>query len=517
MLEQSLKNDLKNALGLLRAPLRLVASLGEGPLAKDMLGFLQDVASTSDKIRVETDGTSPLTPSFQIVRESDGVAVVEFAGFPLGHEFTSFVLALLWSSGHPPKVEAPLIERFRAIDTPMSFKVFMSTECHNCPDVVQGLTLCAVLNPKINVTIVEGGSFPDEVERYEVLSIPKVLRDETVFSSGRLSLEDLLDKMQEGQRPTTHAVVREKPFDVLVLGGGPAGVAAAVYAARKGIAVGLVADRVGGQTNDTLKIENYPSVLETVGPTFAKDLERQARQYNVDLMLRQTAASVSRREIDGLLSVQLTGGHEVATRSLILATGARWRNLGVPGEVEYKNKGVAYCPHCDGPLFKNKRVAVVGGGNSGVEAALDLAGVASEVTLVEFGDRLRADAVLVERVNALKNVKVITSAKTVELTGDGAKLNGLVYEDRTTNERIAVPLEGVFVQIGLVPNTEFLKGFVEMTPSGEISVDPKGKTSQSGVFAAGDCTNVPYKQIVVAAGEGSKAALSAFDHLIRTP
>jgi len=444
---------------------------------------------------------------------------VRFAGLPLGHEFTSLVLALLWTGGHPPKVEADIIDSIKALEGNFNFEVYMSLSCHNCPDVVQALSLMAIVNPQVKTVVIEGGAFQKEVEERQIMAVPMVFLNGQVFGSGRMSVEEIIAKLdtKAGERDAAKLDVKE-PYEVLIVGGGPAGAAAAVYAARKGIRVGVAAERFGGQTNDTMAIENYISVLETDGPKFAAALEAQVRQYGVDIMNLQRAAQIiPATETGGLVQVKMENGGTLRARTVILSTGARWRNVNVPGEAEYKNKGVAYCPHCDGPLFKGKRTAVIGGGNSGIEAAIDLAGIVKHVTVIEFADQLKADAVLVAKLKSLPNVTVHTHAQTTEITGDGGKVNGIRYKDRTTGDDHWVELEGVFVQIGLVPNTEFLKGTVELSKFGEIVVDAKGHTNVPGVFAAGDCTTVPFKQIVIAAGEGAKAALSAFDHLIRTP
>jgi alkyl hydroperoxide reductase subunit F len=403
------------------------------------------------------------------------------------------------------------------LDGDFNFEVYMSLSCHNCPDVVQALSLMAIVNPKVKTVVIEGGAFQKEVEERQIMAVPMVFLNGQVFGSGRMSVEEIVAKLDTNAAARDAAKMNEKdPFDVLIVGGGPAGAAAAVYAARKGIRVGIAAERFGGQLNDTMSIENYISVLETNGPKLAADLEAQVHHYGVDIMNMQRASKiVSAEQTGGMTEVHLENGGVLKAKSVILSTGARWRNVNVPGEAEYKNKGVAYCPHCDGPLFKGKRVAVIGGGNSGVEAAIDLAGIVEHVTLIEFADQLKADAVLVNKLKSLPNVTIHANAQTTEITGAGGKVNGLSYKDRATDVVHHVELEGVFVQIGLVPNTEFLKGSLELSKFGEIVIDAKGHTSMPGVFAAGDCTTVPYKQIIIAAGEGSKAALSAFDHLIR--
>ena len=518
MLDDTLKAQLQQYLGMLRQPITLIASLDDSATGAEMRELLQTIASLSDKVTLDTSGDDARKPSFVIARAGESTGV-RFAGLPLGHEFTSLVLALLWTGGHPPKVEQDVIDSIKSLDGDFRFEVYMSLSCHNCPDVVQAAALMAIVNPKIQTVVIEGGAFQKEVTEREIMAVPMVFMNGQVFASGRMTVEEMVAKLdtKAGEREAAKLNAKD-PFDVLVIGGGPAGAAAAVYAARKGIRTGVAAERFGGQTNDTMAIENYISVLETDGPKFAAALEAQVRHYEVDLMNLQRAAKlIPASEPGGFVTVQMENGGELKARSVILSTGARWRNVNVPGEQEYKNKGVAYCPHCDGPLFKGKRTAVIGGGNSGVEAAIDLAGIVQHVTLIEFADQLKADAVLVSKLKSLPNVTIHVNAQTTEITGADGKVNGLKYKDRVTGQEHLVPLEGVFVQIGLVPNTEWLKGTVELSRFGEIVVDAKGHTNVEGVFAAGDCTTVPYKQIVIAAGEGAKAALSAFDHLIRQP
>lgn len=518
MLDATLKSQLQTYLGMLRQPIRLIASQDDSATAAEMRSLLDDIVSLSDKVSLDTTGNDARKPSFVVARngESNGV---RFAGLPLGHEFTSLVLALLWTGGHPPKVEADVIDAIKALDGDFNFEVYMSLTCHNCPDVVQALSLMAIFNPKVKTVVIEGGAFQDEVTAREIMAVPMVFLNGKVFGSGRMSVEEIVAKLDTNSGAREAAKLNAKEaFDVLIVGGGPAGAAAAVYAARKGIRVGVAAEKFGGQVNDTMAIENYISVLETDGPKFAAALEAQVRHYDVEIMNLQRAEKLIPAAQPGdLISVQMANGGVLKARSVILSTGARWRNVNVPGEQEYRNKGVAYCPHCDGPLFKGKRTAVIGGGNSGVEAAIDLAGIVQHVTLIEFADQLKADAVLVNKLKSLANVTIHVNAQTTEITGDGSVVNGLKYKDRTTGAEHQVELEGVFVQIGLVANTEFLKGTVELSRFGEIVVDAKGHTNIDGVFAAGDCTTVPYKQIVIAAGDGAKAALSAFDHLIRQP
>ena len=519
MLDESLKTQLGAYLERVQQPFEIVASLDDSENSRDTLSLLQIIQGLrSDKITLKTDGNDARKPSFSLQRTGSSNSL-RFAGLPLGHEFTSLVLALLWTGGHPPKVEQELIDQIKALDGDFNFEVYMSLSCHNCPDVVQALALMAVLNPRVKIVVIEGGAFQDEVNQRQVMAVPMVFLNGQVFGSGRMLVEEIVAKLDSGAAVRDAAKLSaQAPYDVLIVGGGPAGAAASVYAARKGIRTCIAAERFGGQVNDTLAIENYVSVLETDGPKFAAALEAHVRAYDVNIMNLQRADKlIAATEPNGLVEIQLANGGCLKSKTVILSTGARWRNVNVPGEAQYKNKGVAYCPHCDGPLFKGKRVAVIGGGNSGVEAAIDLAGVVAHVTLIEFDTRLRADAVLVNKLNSLPNVTVHTNAQTTEITGDGQKVNGLTYKDRATETSHHIELEGVFVQIGLVPNTEWLKGTLELSRHGEIVVDARGQTSVPGVFAAGDATTVPFKQIIIATGDGAKAALSAFDYLMRLP
>ncbi len=518
MLDDTLKTQLQQYMGLLRQPLRLIASLDDSAASTDMRGLLDDiVAAGNGKITLDTSGSDARRPSFVIAREGESHGV-RFAGLPLGHEFESLVLALLWTGGHPPKVAQEVIDGIKAVDGEFAFEVYMSLTCHNCPDVVQALALMAIVNPKISTTVIEGGAFQQEVEQRQVMAVPMVFQGGEMFDSGRMTLEQILARLDTGAARREAAKIAAKdPFDVLVVGGGPAGAAAAIYAARKGIRTGVAAERFGGQVLDTMAIENFISVQYTEGPKLAAALEQHVREYEVDIMNLQRATRLVPAGADGLVEVQLENGASLKSKSVILSTGARWRQMNVPGEDAYRNKGVAYCPHCDGPLFKGKRVAVIGGGNSGVEAAIDLAGIVSHVTVFEFDSKLRADQVLQAKLHSLPNVTVVLNAQTTEVLGDGQKVSGLVYTDRVGGDSHRVELEGIFVQIGLLPNTEWLRGTLELSPRGEIVIDERGQTSVPGVFAAGDCTTVPYKQIIIAMGAGSTAALSAFDHLIRSP
>lgn len=515
MLDEALTTQLRAYLERVTQPIQLVAALDDSDTAREMRDLLQEIEALSDKIRVveDTDG-DVRRPSFAIAR-SDGSVHLRFAGIPLGHEFTSLVLALLQVGGHPSKEAAELLEQVRELDGDYLFETYFSLSCQNCPDVVQAINLMAVLNPRIRHVAIDGAVFQDEVEQRQVMSVPTVFLNGENFGQGRMGLAEIVAKLDTGAAAREAARIDGKPaFDVLVVGGGPAGAAAAIYAARKGIVTGIAAERLGGQVLDTMSIENFISVTATEGPKLAAALEQHMGEYDIDMMNLQRAEELIPGE--DFIEIKLASGASLKSKTVILSTGARWRQMNVPGENEYRNKGVAYCPHCDGPLFKGKRVAVIGGGNSGVEAAIDLAGLVSHVTLIEFDSQLRADDVLQRKLRSLSNVSVIVSAQTTEVIGDGQRVNGLIYKDRNGGESHRVDLEGIFVQIGLLPNTEWLKGTLKLSNRGEIEVDARGETSVAGVFAAGDCTTVPYKQIVIAMGEGSKAALSAFDHLIRT-
>jgi len=518
MLDAALKQQLSQYLAMLREPIELVASLGDGRKSEETRDLLTQIAALSDKVSARFDGENTRKPSFTIAAKARPEAEVRFAGVPLGHEFTSLVLALLWAGGHPPKVSDEVLEQIAALDGEMDFEMFFSLSCHNCPDVVQALTLIALKNPKAHVTLIEGGSYQEEVDERGVMAVPATFLNGAMWASGKITLEEILAKLDSGADAKAAAKLAEKAaFEVLVIGGGPAGASAAIYTARKGFSTGIAAERFGGQVMDTMGIENFISVPYTEGPKLAAALESHVAEYDIDVMnLLRADKLIPAEQLGGYHEVVFSNGASLKARSLVLTTGARWRNLGVPGEAEYRTKGVAYCPHCDGPLFKGKRVAVIGGGNSGVEAAIDLANIVGHVTLIEFDPRLRADQVLQDKLRSFPNVDVIVHAQTTEVTGDGEKVNGLSYKDRDSGEVRHVELEGVFVQIGLVPNTEWLKDSgLTLSPRGEIVIDEKGATNLPGVFAAGDVTTVPYKQIIIAMGEGSKAALSAFDYLIR--
>ncbi|MFD0586492.1 alkyl hydroperoxide reductase subunit F [Paenibacillus sp. GCM10027627] len=507
VLDGDIKAQLNQYLQLMEGDVLIKVSADSDPVSKDMLELIDEIAGMSSKVTVEKTKL-PRTPSFSVNRIGEDTGVT-FAGVPLGHEFTSLVLALLQVSGRAPKVEQSVIDQIKSVRGPHHFESYISLSCHNCPDVVQALNLMSVLNPNITHTMIDGAAYKEEVDSRNVMAVPAVYLNAEFFGGGRMTIEEILSKIGSG--PDDSELFNKEPFDVLVVGGGPAGASAAIYAARKGIRTGIVAERFGGQVMDTVGIENFISVKHTEGPKLAASLEEHVKEYNVDVMKLQKAKRLEKKD---LIEVELENGAVLQSKTVILSTGARWRNIGVPGEAEFKNKGVAYCPHCDGPLFIGKHVSVIGGGNSGVEAAIDLAGIVKHVTVLEYNSELKADAVLQERLYSLPNVTVLKNVQTKEITGTD-KVNGISYTDRETEQVHHIELEGVFVQIGLVPNTDWLPESIERTRMGEIVVNNHGATTIPGVFAAGDCTNSPYKQIIISMGSGATASLGAFDYLIR--
>lgn len=515
MLDAAIKTQLQTYLDKITHDVEIIASLDDSDKSQEMRAMLEEIVELSPRLSLaERHDDIERKPSFALNRVGANSGV-QFAGIPMGHEFTSLVLALLHVGGHPPKASDETLEQIRQLKGEYLFETYISLSCQNCPEVVQAFNLMAAINPGIRHVMIDGALFQDEIKSRQIMAVPSVFLNGELFDQGRMTLDEILAKLDTGALArTAEKITAKEVFDILIVGGGPAGASAAIYSARKGLRTGIVAQRFGGQVLDTLGIENFISVKETEGPKLVAALEQHVMSYDVDVMNLQRATSLIPGE---LIEIQLESGASVKAKSVIIATGARWRELNVPGEHEYRNKGVAYCPHCDGPLYKGKRVAVVGGGNSGVEAAIDLAGVVSHVTLLEFDTSLRADDVLQRKLRSLPNVTIITQAQTTEVIGDGSKVNGLRYTDRHTGLTMTVELEGIFVQIGLLPNTDWLKGVVNLSARGEIDIDAKGQTSVPGVFAAGDVTTVPYKQIIIAMGEGSKAALSAFDHLIRSP
>jgi alkyl hydroperoxide reductase subunit F len=514
MLDANIAGQLKGYLQNIKRPIELIAALDDSAKATEMRDLLQEIADMSADISFIDDADSDSRkPSFQI-KQPDGQEKIRFAGIPMGHEFTSLVLALLHVGGHPTKLDQEVIDQIKGLEGEYHFETYISLSCQNCPEVVQALNVMAVHNPNISHTMIDGALYQEEIDQRKIMAVPTVYLNGENFGSGRMSLPEIIAKLDKGAvKREAEKISAKQDFDVLIVGGGPAGASASIYAARKGIRTGIVAERFGGQVMDTMAIENFISVKETEGPKLVAALEEHVKEYEVDVMNLQRAKGLKKN--GKMIDVELESGATLSSKAVILATGARWRELGVPGEKEYRGHGVAYCPHCDGPLFKGKPVAVIGGGNSGVEAAIDLAGIVGHVTLLEFNGELRADAVLQKKLFSLDNVEVITGAQTTEITGDDGKVNGLVYIDRATEQKHTVQLNAVFVQIGLIPNTDWLKGTIELSKFGEIEIDNHGQTSLPGVFAAGDVTTIPYKQIIMAMGDGARAALGAFDYLIR--
>ena len=519
MLDNNMKTQLKAYLERLTKPVELIATLDDSAKSTEIKELLAGIAELSEKVSFKINNDLPVRkPSFLITNPGSDKGP-RFAGSPLGHEFTSLVLALLQTGGHPSKESQDLLEQIREIDGDFHFETYYSLSCHNCPDVVQALNLMAVLNPRISHTAIDGGVYQNEIQDRNVMGVPAVFLNGKEFGQGRMTLAEIVSKIDTGaEKRAAEALNKREAYDVLIVGSGPAGAAAAVYSARKGIRTGLMGERFGGQVLDTVDIENYISVPKTEGQKLAGALKAHVDDYDVDVIDTQSASKLIPAKTEGgLHQIQTASGATLSARSIIIATGAKWRNMNVPGEEQYRTKGVTYCPHCDGPLFKGKRVAVIGGGNSGVEAAIDLAGIVEHVTLLEFAPEMKADQVLQNKVRSLKNVDIILNAQTLEVKGDGTKVTGLQYKDRVTESVHEIELAGIFVQIGLLPNTNWLEGSVERNRMGEIIIDAKCETTVKGVFAAGDCTTVPYKQIIIATGEGAKASLSAFDYLIRTP
>jgi alkyl hydroperoxide reductase subunit F len=514
-LDITIKNQLKDYMARLVNPIKLLANLDETASSQEMLEMLEEVTSLSEKITLnkETD-VSKRIPSFEVNRETD-LTGITFAGIPSGHEFTSFVLALLQAGGHPIKIDAEKIEQIKNIQGKFHFETYISLSCHNCPDVVQALNAMSIINSNISHVMIDGALFQKEVEDKQIMAVPTIFLNGKPFGQGRMELDEIVNKIDSSASlKEAEKISKKETYDILIVGGGPAGASAAVYSARKGLRTGIVSERFGGQVMDTLGIENFISVKATEGPKLVTALEEHVKEYDVDIMNLQRAKSIQKNDENALFEVELENGGKLKSKSVIVATGARWRELNVPGEKEFKGKGVAYCPHCDGPLFKGKHVAVIGGGNSGVEATIDLANIVGHVTLFEFAPELKADDILQKRLYSLSNVDVILNAQTLEVLGTD-KVNSMIYLDRKTNEKKTIPLEGIFIQIGLLPNTDFVKNTVDLSKFGEIIIDSHGQSSLKGLFAAGDATTVPYKQIIIAMSEGAKASLGAFDYLIR--
>lgn len=517
MLDANIKKQLQPTFANLKTAVELVVFADDSAKSRELTELASEMAELSPLISYAAgDSDSERKPTLQVV-SSEKDSAIRFSGVPMGHEFTSLILAVLHSGGHALKLEPEMIEQVKNIEGEYHFETFISLSCQNCPDVVQALNMMAVLNPQISHTMIDGGVFPDEADSRKVMAVPTVFLNGEQFSQGRIAIEDIVNRIDSGAADRAAKALNEKePFELLVVGGGPAGASSAIYAARKGIRTGILAQRFGGQVLDTVSIENFISVKKTDGPKLSAHLEEHVRDYDVDIINSQSAANITAAEVAGdYFTVETESGGTLKARSVIVATGARWREMNVPGEQEYMGKGVAFCPHCDGPLFKGKKIAVIGGGNSGIEAAIDLANIVEHVTVLEFADTLRADEVLVRKADSLPNITIIKEAATSEVIGNGEKVTGLKYTDRSTNEEHSLELAGIFVQIGLIPNTEFLKGTAELSPRGELMIDDRGATTTPGIFGAGDCTTEPYKQIIIAMGGGATASLSAFDYLIR--
>lgn len=516
MLDANLKTQLKTYLQNLKRPVELVVSADDSPKALELKSLAQDIDSLSELVSL-SEVKGERMPSMKVTSPDTDTSIT-FAGLPMGHEFTSLVLALLHTGGHPLKLDGAVIEQIKALPGEYHFETYVSLSCQNCPDVVQALNMMAAINPNITNVMIDGSLFQTEVFERDILAVPSVYLNGEIFSQGRISLAEILNKIDTGASSRqAEQLGKKSAFDMLVVGGGPAGAAAAIYSARKGLNTGVVADNFGGQVAETVAIENFISVKATEGPKLVANLESHVREYDVDVMDNQRGVKLTPNvDNNGFHELELENGAKLHSQTLLLATGARWREMNVPGEQTYRGKGVAYCPHCDGPLFKGKRVAVIGGGNSGIEAAIDLANIVEHVTVLEFDTSLRADDVLQRKAASMSNIHIITQAQTTEVLGDDSRVTGLNYTDRATGTQHTVELAGIFVQIGLMPNTEWLKGVVDLTPRGEIIVDERGQTSIPGVFAAGDVTNSPYKQIIIAMGSGATASLGAFDYLIRS-
>ena len=524
MLDQGLLDAVKSYSENMTRPISFVIGQGDHEKRAELVDFLKQIAGTTDKINFDenaADDSLPSPISFKITTEinseQDDTGIV-FSGIPGGHEFSSLILAILQAGGHTLKLDDSIQKMVKRIKQPLQFQTYVSLSCHNCPEVVQGLNQFALLNEGISNEMIDGGLFQEQVEANNIQGVPAVFLNGKPFLNGKVDTARIIDKLQEQYPDLLNAVSAEdedqlQRQDVTVIGGGPAGVASAIYSARKGLKVTLIADRIGGQVKDTQSIENLISVPLTTGNELSANFEKHLKEYDITIKEHVSVKELTETE-DENYRVHLNTGEEFETRSIILATGAQWRKLNVPGEEENIGSGVAYCPHCDGPFFKGKDIAVIGGGNSGIEAALDLAGIVKNVTVFEFADSLKADQVLVNKAKETSNINIITSAATKEIKATDGKVTSIVYEDRTSGEIKEQDLSAVFVQIGLVPNSDFVKGFVDVNRFGEIEIDEACKTDRKGIFAAGDVTTVPFKQINIAMGEGSKAALSAFEYLV---
>jgi alkyl hydroperoxide reductase subunit F len=509
MLDQDLKSQLTQVFSAIETPIELVYGQSSHEKQAELVSMLEDVASTSPKITAVNSNVPASVPGFRIERNGT-ITGISFRGIPGGHEFTSLIVALLNVDGKGKMPDAGIASRIKALKGPIRLKTYISLTCENCPDVVQALNQMSLIHGDFHHEMVDGGFTPDEVSAAGIQGVPSVTVDSKMIHSGRIAFLDLLVKL-EAFYGKDEAAVNHEPrdlgnFDVVVVGGGPAGASAAIYSARKGLRVALLAERMGGQVQDTKGIENLIGVQYTEGPQLADQLYKHISTYPITVFDQRRVKSLNKDK-----KIELEGGETISGTSVILTTGAKWRELNIPGEKEYIGRGVAYCPHCDGPFYKGKTIAVVGGGNSGVEAAIDLAGTAAHITVLEYNDSLKADKVLVDKLLSLPNVAVLTNARSQEVVADGKKVTALKYFDRKEEKEKSLPLDGIFVQIGLLPNSGFAKDTLELTKFGEIVVDGKGHTSVPGIYAAGDVTTTPFKQIIIAMGEGAKVALAAFE------
>ena len=523
MIDQSLLDAVKSYSENMTRPITFVLGSGEHSKRAELIDFLTKIAGTTDKINFDstaTDDSLPSPISFKVVSHIDSALTdtgIVFSGIPGGHEFTSLILAILQAGGHTLKLDEGIQKLIKRFNKPLQFQTYVSLSCHSCPEVVQALNQFALLNDDISNEMIDGALFQEQVEANNIQGVPAVFLNGKPFANGLIDTAKLIEKLQE-QFPDLLAEADDnaeqlEQQDVTIIGAGPAGVAAAIYTARKGLKVTMVADRIGGQVKDTQDIENLISVPLTTGSELSANFEKHLHEYDITLKEHVSVKEISETE-DENYRIHLNTGETFETRSIILATGAQWRKLGVPGEDENVGKGVAYCAHCDGPFFKGKDISVIGGGNSGIEAALDLAGIVKHVTVLEFADDLKADQILINKAKEKANIDIITSAATKEIKANDGKVTSIVYQDRSSSETKELDVSAVFVQIGLVPNTAFVKGFVDLNRFGEIEIDERCRTDRRGIFACGDVTTVPFKQINIAMGEGSKAALSAFEYLV---
>jgi alkyl hydroperoxide reductase subunit F len=509
MLDQDLKTQLVSLFENLENSIEFSYARTDHADQAELIELLSDMVSTRGKLSLRENDELADYPQFKILKNGQDTRI-HFHGIPTGHEFSSLVLAVLNVDGKGRLPDAGLSLRIQKLKGPIQIQTYISLTCENCPNVVQALNQMAVIHPDFRHTMIDGAYSEADIARLGIQGVPSVIVDGRLLHSGRISLVDLIAKLEAEFGSDSKAVAHTDLglFDVVVVGGGPAGASAAIYSARKGLKTAVVAEKVGGQVQETKGIENLVSVIYTEGPQLTAQLLKHVENYDIQLFENRRVKSIAKGAVKKL---ELEGGESLSAKSIIIATGAKWRELGVAGEKEYLGRGVAFCPHCDGPYYKGKKIAVIGGGNSGVEAAIDLAGIVSEVVLIEFGSQLKADQVLINKLNSLSNTSIITSARTTQVLGDGQRVVALEYENRETKGIIKIDLDGVFVQIGLLPNTHFIKDTVELTPHGEIIVDLKGRTSVAGIYAAGDVTTIPYKQIVIAMGEGAKVALAAFE------